>query len=95
VRRLQAGIADAGIADWTGVDAQTLRLLEIGLADNLARDDERWGRLALMLADANHDADLVMAVVQGALGNSDGLTESTLKRVVDDLHMIAKEAETT
>jgi len=95
VRRLQAGITDARIAARTGVDAQTLRLLEIGLADNLARDDEQWARLAVMLADANHDADLVMAVVQGALGNGDGFTESTLKRVADDLRTIAKEAGTT
>jgi len=95
VRRLQAGITDARVAERAGVDAKTLRLLEIGLSDTLARDDEQWARLALMLADADHDADLVMTVVQGALGNCDGFTENTLERVADDLRVIAKEAATT
>lgn len=94
-RRLHAGITDARIANRTGVDAKTLRLLELGLSDTLAHDDEQWARLALMLADAEQDADLVMAVVQGALGNCDGFTETALKRVTDDLRTIAKEASTT
>jgi len=93
-RRLHAGITDARVADRTGVDAKTLRLLEIGLADTLAREDEQWARLAVMLADADHDADLVMTVVQGALGNCDRFTENALERVADDLRTIAKEAAT-
>jgi hypothetical protein len=95
VRRLQAGITDARVADQTGVDAQSLRLLELGLTNDLAYDDEQWERLAVMLANANQDADLVLAVVQGALGADRWFTERTLERVVDDLDTIAKEAATT
>jgi transcriptional regulator with XRE-family HTH domain len=95
VRRLQAGITDARVADRTGVDAQVLRLLEIGQANDPSSDDEEWMQLALLLADASHDADLVMAVVQAALGNCEGFTVGTLERIVEDLRTIAKEADTT
>jgi transcriptional regulator with XRE-family HTH domain len=91
-RRLHAGITDARVADRTGVDAQSLQLLELGLAHDLAHDSEHWERLAVLLADADHDADLVLAVVQGALGADGWFTERTLEQIVGDLHAIAKEA---
>lgn len=95
-RRLQAGIADAEVANQTGVDAQMLRLVEIGLVDTPAYDDARWERLVQLLVDRvpYPDADFVMAVVQGALGNCDWLTDAALERLADDLRTIAKEAGT-
>ena len=68
VRRLQGGITAAMVTDQTGVDAVTLQLLELGLLSDQAFDDERWGTLALLLADQTHDADLVLAVVRVAAG---------------------------
>jgi hypothetical protein len=88
MRRLCCGVTAETIADQTGVDASLLRLLELGLATNMGSEvEERWARLALMLADAHHDADLVMAVLCGAIGRNMTIDDRMLDRVVNDLRL--------
>lgn len=86
VQRLRRGITAAMLADRVGVDADLLQLLELGLADRLTFDDERQARLAPQLADADRDADLVMAIMRGAIGDAD-VCAAVLDRVADDLRV--------
>jgi hypothetical protein len=88
MRRLCCGVTAEMIADRTGMDAGLLRLLELGLATNMGSEaEEQWARLALMLTDAHHDTDLVMAILHGAIGRDLTTDDRMLDRVVNDLRL--------
>ena len=84
VQRLRCGITADMMADRVGVGADTLQLLELGLANDLGANDDRWAQLALLLADPQHDADFVMAALRAAL-DAEPLSPTMLERVVDDM----------
>jgi hypothetical protein len=85
LHRLHLGLTNAMIAECTGVDAQTLLLLESGLADKTYISDEAWNRLCLARAGKQHNVDWVTQVVSIALGRSSVNTERILERVAADL----------
>jgi hypothetical protein len=93
VRRLRLMVPAEVIADRAGVDAQTLYLLELGLAGDDLVDDERWSDVAMLLADGERDADFVMAALRGALGQAGPCAEVALDRVWRDLRALAAAAE--
>jgi hypothetical protein len=83
-QRLQLRITADVIAEQVRVDADTLQLLELGLATDIGVDDDRLDNLALLLADLQRDADLVMAVLRVAIGAA-ALPPPLLERVVGDV----------
>src|SRR5215218_1530463 len=62
VRRLNVGLSNGLIAERTGVDAQTLLALELGLSEVQPVADDAVDRLCQMLAASPPDADFIAAV---------------------------------
>ena len=83
-QRLRWGIAIEAVAEQVRVDAETVSLLELGLATDIGADEERLERLAVLLADPRHDADLVMAVLRVASGVA-ALSPELLERVAGEV----------
>lgn len=83
-QRLRLNITADIIAERVRVGADTLELLELGLATSIGEDDERLDIIALLLADQQRDADLIMAVLRVAIGVA-ALPPPLLERVVGDV----------
>lgn len=88
LRRLCLGLSDAAMVEGTGVNAQTLRWLELGLADATLVADEVWEPLCRTLAGGTVDVDWVAAVIDTALGRRDAHVEPVIERVTIELQQI-------
>ena len=86
LQRCRRGVDAGTIAERAGIDADLLEHLEQGLGDCRTLDEERQAQLALLLADANHDADLVLMVIRVAFGDGNPCIEAVLLRIDADLH---------
>jgi len=85
LRRLDRGLSNQQIAERTGVDAQTLLALELGLPEAQCLTDDAAEQLCGVLTDARHDADFVAAVIDVARGRSDDREGMIMERVMADL----------
>ena len=85
LRRLDLGLSNQEIAERTGVDAQTLLVLELGLPEAQCLTDDAAEQLCGRLMDALHDADFVTAVIDVARGRSDDHEGVIIERVMADL----------
>lgn len=83
-QRLRRGIAIEAIEEQVRVGAETLHLLELGLATNVGADEQRLEQLEDLLADPQHDADLVRAVLPVASGVA-AITPALLERVAGEV----------
>jgi hypothetical protein len=89
-QRLRRGLTAAQIEDATGVGAEAVALLEAGLASTLdgadvGAEDERRSRYSMLLADGEHDADLVMIALRVATGAYEGVNPTIIERLADEL----------
>lgn len=81
LRRLLVGLRSETVACEAGVSAETLLLLETGLADaGMAREDA-WIRLFHLLAAHHNDVDWVAVVVETAIGLRDACDAHILAEV--------------
>lgn len=71
LRRLRRGLSLEDVARRVGADAQQLRLLELGLADQPLLADEVWRRLSLVLEGDQRDFERVAAVLELTLGRGE------------------------
>jgi hypothetical protein len=85
LRQLHLGLSNQEIADRTGVGAQVLLALELGLAEAQCLADDAAEQLCGLLTDAQHGADFVAAVIDVARGRSDDREGGVMERVMDDL----------
>ncbi len=85
LRRLDLGLSNQEIAERTGVDAQTLLELDLGLAEAQCLTDDAMEQLCGVLTDAQHDADFVAAVIDVTRGRSDDREGVIIERVMADL----------
>jgi len=85
LRQLDRGLSNQQIAERSGVDAQTLLALELGLPEAQCLTDDAAEQLCGMLTDAQHDTDFVAAVIDVARGRSDDREGVVMERVMDDL----------
>jgi transcriptional regulator with XRE-family HTH domain len=93
VRRMELDLSYAQLALRTGVNAQTLQCLELGLADVTMAAEPAWEQLYLALAGplstaAPGDADFVAALVQAALGQREVLTGPLRQQIERDLAVV-------
>lgn len=88
LRRLMVGLSSETIARDADVSAETLLLLETGLADaSMARDDA-WIRLFHLLAAHHNDVDWVAVVIDAAIGRRDACDARILAEVDQQVSQI-------
>lgn len=92
-RRMCAGLSDQSIAAQTGVDAESLLLLELGLGEARRVTDEAWERLCYALAPDPADADFVMCIMNLALARQPVKEEAVMERLLLDLDIVAGDQE--
>jgi transcriptional regulator with XRE-family HTH domain len=85
LRQLHLGLSNQEIAERTGVDAQTLLALELGLPEARCLTDNAAEQLCGVLTDARDDADFVAAVIDVARGREDDREGVIMERVMADL----------
>ena len=83
--RGRLGLTDDEASKLVGTDATTLLLIELGVARSEQVADAVRERLALAFSRTTNDCDLVMAVLEIALGDRYGNQEPILEQVVSDL----------
>ncbi len=93
LRRLHLELSNQEIAERTGVDAQTLLVLELGLPEAQRLTDDAAKHLCGLFAGAPHDADFVAAVIDVAQGRSDDREGVVMERVMADLQPTVDDLE--
>jgi hypothetical protein len=85
LHRLHLELSSEEIAERTGVDAQALLALELGLPEAQYLTDDAAEQLCGMLTDVSHDAEFVVAVIDVVRRRSDDREGVVMERVMADL----------
>ncbi len=96
LQRIRAGLNAVQVAKRLGLPAETLLLLETGLADEALAQDAVWVRLAAMLAEPKGAAgcESVLNIALGRFGAADTesivLIEADLRRMTANNHQLSE-----
>jgi hypothetical protein len=85
MQQLKLDVSNETVQERTGIDMDTIQLLQLGLAKRSRVSDEQWCLLAALLVDDEFDYEYVEAVVYLALGDTSLIDDQIIEIVKQDL----------
>jgi hypothetical protein len=84
-RCLQLHLSNTVVQQRTGLDAEQLRCLKIGITPSSPLTNDQQRRLSRLLADEHRSVDWVSGIVWGALGHAKEVGDATITQAIIDM----------